>query len=62
MRRLLEKNLPIYIRFWPTQFWLAVWSAPSRQGGETDWKALRITIRRGRHHSLLVAVIKAGTI
>ena len=65
-----EKFLPVYIRFWTTRYWLAIWSAPVRYEGnenissrnDTAWQALRITIRRGECHSLLFFTIKKGVI
>jgi len=62
--------LPKYIRFWPTNYWLAIWSAPVRYvavGGlaarhDTAWQALRITIRHGEYHSRLICIIKHGVI
>ena len=74
--KLCKKYLPIYFRFWPTSYWLAIWSAPVRYNGEwkvdgewknvyrsdSSWAALRITIRKGEHHSLLVRSIKKGTV
>lgn len=75
IERLLDKYLPIYIIFWPTNYWLAMWSAPVRFKGkwkinkeyvpcchwESYWQALRITIRKGSAHSQLIKVIKKGT-
>ena len=66
---IFEKQLPIYFRFWPTQYWLAIWCAPARYIGNEDlpsrndsyWKALRITVRKGSCHSELVCVLKEGT-
>lgn len=71
-----EKCLPIYFRFKPTWYWIALWSAPVRFKGkwrvnkkwvpvernDTDWQALRITIRKGCAHSKLVRVLKKGVI
>jgi len=36
-----KRFLPLYLRFWPTKYWLAIWSAPVRH--DTAWEALRIT-------------------
>jgi len=63
-----EEVLPIYLRFWPTNYWLAIWSAPVRYKGtkdlpdrkDTAWQALRITIRYGGCHEHLVLTIKRG--
>jgi len=69
--RFCEKFLPVYLRFWPTNYWLAIWSAPVRCKGvenvlpdrkDTAWQALRITIRRGECHEHLVLTIKQGVI
>jgi len=66
-----KKFLPIYFRFWPTQYyWVAIWSAPVgykasknlKARNDTAWKALRITIRKGEYHSKLIATIKQGII
>ena len=57
---LFERIFPLYVRFWPTRYWLAMWSAPDYSNGETGWAALRVTIREGSHHSDIVAVIKPG--
>ena len=64
------KFLPIYIRFWPTYYWLAIWSAPVRYKAnknlsarnDTAWKALRITIRQDECYSRLIFTIKKGVI
>jgi hypothetical protein len=69
-RRFSERFLPIYIRFWPTLYWLAFWSAPVRYDGneslpsrkDGDWQALRITIRHNECHSKLIFTIKRGII
>ena len=45
--RFCEKFLPIYLRFWPTNYWLAIWSAPFQYKGtkglpdrkDTAWQA-----------------------
>ena len=50
---------PIYIRLWPSYYWLAIWSAPYN---ETLWKALRITLRHGEYHSELLFTVKKGSI
>lgn len=68
--RLCEWLLPKYIRFRPSYYWLAIWSAPVRYEASTNlpacndtaWKALRITIRKGPAHSEIVKVLKKGTI
>ena len=57
--KLCKKYLPIYFRFWPTSYWLAIWSAPFKTSA---WAALRFTIRKGKYHSLLVGAIKKGTV
>ena len=57
--KLCKKYLPIYFRFWPASYWLAIWSAPFKTSA---WVALRITIRKGEHHSLLVRAVKKGTV
>jgi len=59
-----KRFLPIYIRFWPTKYWLAIWSAPARYGTcyETAWEALRITFRYGEYHSRLIYTIKQGVV
>ena len=62
--------LPVYFRFWPTSFWLAIWSAPVRYKAtgnlkarnDTAWQALRVTIRHGECHSKVIFVVKQGTI
>ena len=56
-----QKYLPIYWQFLPG-YWLAAWCAPVQCEGRNDtaWEALRITIRKGRYHSDIVAVIKQG--
>ena len=53
--KLCEKILPIYIHLWPTSYWLAIWSAFSKN--ESARKALRITIRQGKYHSKLIFLI-----
>jgi len=72
---LLNKYLPVYIHFWLTDYWLAMWSAPIRFKSEwringkmvpcyrwdTYWQAFRITIRKGPAHSKLIRTIKKGT-
>lgn len=58
MDNLLAKMLPIYVRFWPSNYWLAIWSHPLNMVGM--WGAMRITIRGGKLQSRLVAVIKQG--
>jgi len=68
---LCEKFLPLYWQFWPNH-WLAVWSAPVlKYGGgwkpknwkpETHWRALRITLRTGKHGEFASKVIKRGLI
>jgi len=62
LRKLYIKIFPIYIRLWPSFFWLAMWSAPNYRKKETDWQALRITLRHGEHHSQLIKIIKYGCI
>jgi len=62
MRKLFKGILPIYIKLWPTYYWIALWSAPNIDHGETDWQALRITLRKGLYHSELLRVFKAGII
>jgi len=65
-----KKYLPIYVRFWPSQVWLAIWSAPVRYEGnenlpsrrDTAWEALRITVRYGENHHELIYTIKHGVI
>jgi len=72
----LNKYLPVYIRFWPSYYWLAMWSAPIRYNNKWkvngEWvpccrhdsylEALRITIRKGPAHSKIIKVIKKGVI
>ena len=62
MKNLFKRILPVYIRLWPTYYWVAIWSAPDRSHNETDWEALRITLRRGQHHSEVIRVFKTGII
>jgi len=58
-----NRFLPVYIRFWPTKYWLAIWSAPNKSANETAWQALRITVvRYGEHHSRLIYTIKQGVV
>ena len=65
-----KKFLPVYFRFWLTQYWLAIWAAPVRYKAsknlkarnDTAWEALRITIRKGEYHSKLITTIKHGVI
>jgi len=57
--KLCKKYLPIYFRFYPTNYWLAIWSAPFNT---TAWVALRITIRKGEFHSKPVFQIKKGAV
>ena len=67
---LYNKLLPIYFKFRPTNFWLALWSAPVRYRGsknlkarfDTYWQALRITIRKGQCHERIIQVLKKGII
>ncbi len=47
-------KLPIYLRFWPTWIWLAIWA------WDDNWKTTRITIRSGLHHSKRLFTIKRG--
>ena len=69
-RRFCEKYLPIYIRFWPSFIWLAIWSAPRRYHShgilghvqDTHWQALRITLRYGEYHSKTLIVFKTGIV
>ena len=56
------RYLPLYIRFWPTYHWLALWSAPRLDVGQAHWGSLRITLRYGKHHSRIMNVIKRGTV
>ena len=58
--KICEKLLPIYIRFWPSSYWIAFWSSFSKN--ETAWKALRITVRHGKNHSKIFFVLKKGII
>jgi len=62
VRWFYTKIFPKYIRLWPTYFWLAMWSAPNYRKKETNWQALRITIRHGKYHSTLIKTIKKGII
>jgi hypothetical protein len=60
---LCKKALPLYIQLWPTYYWIACWSAPTTPARPLKyWKSLRITTRKGKWHSELVATIKEGTI
>jgi len=69
-RRFSERFLPVYIRFWPSFYWLAFWSAPVKYDGQENlpsrsdghFEALRITIRHDKYHSKLIFTIKRGVI
>ena len=62
MKKLFSKYLPKYINFW-SECWLAVWSAPTIPCSTIDYfRALRITLRKGPYHSIVVLVLKRGTI
>lgn len=60
IKKLFKKVFPVYIRLWPTMYWLAAWSAPDYSVGQTDWQALRVTLRSGEYHHRLVKTIKKG--
>ena len=61
IKDIINSILPIYIRFYPSYYWLAIWSAPTTPATIIDyWKALRITIRKDPYHSKLLWVIKKG--
>ncbi len=61
--KLLYWILPIYIRLWPSYYWICVWSAPMMPTKKGDYlKALRVTIRYGEYHSKVISVIKKGLI
>ena len=62
IEQILEKYLPRYIRFRPSWYWLAMWSSPDLKKNESHWQALRITIRKGHHHTWVVFAIKKGII
>jgi len=67
MKEKIEKQinnlLPVYIRLWPTYFWLCAWAAPLLPASLLNyWKALRITIRRGLYHERIVFAIKKGLV
>jgi len=65
-----KRFLPLYIRFWPTKYWLAIWSAPVRYADrpglpvrhDTTWEALRITVRYGERPHRLIYTIKQGVV
>ncbi len=54
--------LPLYIRLPFTLYWLAIWSSPMLNKGQTHWQALRITLRYGKYHSLIIYIVKKGII
>jgi len=62
VNKIIEKICPLYIRLWPSWYWIAIWSVPMKNLKETEWEALRITIRYGIYHSELRKVIKKGII
>lgn len=59
----LKWLLPMYIRLWPSYYWLSFWSI-SVYGKDNIkiLKNIRITTRKGINHEHLVYVIRKGKV